>query len=157
MNRKPTNIQIPSVYKYSILDDLSLIIEYYQGDFTLESVKELTSKIINDPKFNSNCVFIIDLRLTYIKMSKEDLYNCGVWVSKNLKLTGLARLAILTSNPEQVVASMIYTLNDHFTNHHYEVFSSIEATTSWLNINSNHNTFIHGLINNMYTPPKHEY
>lgn len=138
-----------SIQKYVILDEVGLIIEYYQGVLTLDATKKSMLKIINDPKFNSDFVFIIDIRNSIINITKEELDALGLWVFDNLKLTGLARLAVLTSNTEQVVTSMIFSINENFTDRDYETFSTLSSAIRWLNINSSYHEYINKTIDEL--------
>jgi hypothetical protein len=137
------------IYKYSILKEVGLVIQFHQNKLTFEGIKKLKSDIINDKDFNPYYVFIIDVRKAEIIMTRTELEDYGDWVVENLKLKGLRRLALLTENPDQVVKSTIYTLNVKVSPLNYNIFSSLEGAIPWLNIDTANIDLIRAEINKL--------
>lgn len=122
------------IYKYSILKDIGLIIQYHQNNITKNKMKQLKSDIINDKDFNPKFGFIVDLRNATINLTENELIEYGNWVKENLKLTGLMRLVLLTSTPDHVMKTIIFSLNEKISPLHYKTFSTLAASIIWLNI-----------------------
>jgi hypothetical protein len=125
-----------SIYKYSILKKEGLIIQFHQNELKLEGIKKLKLDIINDPDFDPDFVFLIDVKNAQIMMTTDELAQYGDFVSAKLKLKGARRLAILTSNPNQVVKSIIYTHNSNLKPLVYEVFSTLNGALKWLDVDA---------------------
>ena len=56
------------IYKYLILNKLKLIIQFHQNDLTFDEIKKLKISIIVGPNYDASFNYIIDLRLTNLKM-----------------------------------------------------------------------------------------
>ncbi len=130
-----------SIYKYLIISNLNLIIQFHQNDLTFEGIKKLKQTIVNDSKYNPEYNFIIDLRLADIKMTPNELQRYGDWVQDTLS-DAQKSMALLTSNTNQVTNATIYRLNANFTNLNYEVFSTMEAALRHVDINISNMQFI---------------
>tara|TARA_R110001592_G_scaffold76429_2_gene230667 strand:- start:974 stop:1405 length:432 start_codon:yes stop_codon:yes gene_type:complete len=128
-------------YKYLIISNLNLIIQFHQNDLTFEGIKKLKQTIINDSKYNPEYNVIIDLRLADVKMTPNELQRYGNWVQDILNDTK-KNMALLTSNPNQVTSATLYRLNDNFTNLNYEVFSTMEAALRHIDIDISNMQFI---------------
>ena len=122
------------IYKYLILNDIGLIIQYHQNNLTYDGIKKLKLAIIKDKGFNPDFGFIVDCRKANIAMNIEELIEYGAWVAENLKLNGLKRIVLLTRTPAQVAKSTIYALNEKIAPLNYQVFSTMEASLEWLHI-----------------------
>lgn len=122
------------VYEYSILKDIGLIIQYHQNNITLNKMKQLKTDIINDKDFNPKFGFIVDIRNANVNLTENELLEYGNWVRENLKLTGLMRLVLLTSTPDQVTKTIIFSLNENISPLHYKTFSTLAASIKWLTI-----------------------
>jgi hypothetical protein len=125
-----------SIYKYSILKKEGLIIQFHQNELKLEGIKKLKLDIINDPDFDPDFVFLVDVKNAQIMMTTDELAQYGDFVSAKLKLKGARRLAILTSNPNQVAKSIIYTHNSNLKPLVYEVFSTLNGALKWLDVDA---------------------
>ncbi|MDE5416487.1 hypothetical protein L3049_00605 [Labilibaculum sp. DW002] len=140
------------VYKYSILKDVGLIIQYHQNNITKERMKQLKSNIINDKDFNPKFGFIVDIRKAKVNLTENELLEYGNWVNENLKLTGLMRLVLLTSTPDHVTKTIIFSLNENISPLQYKTFSTLAASVKWLNIDLENLDFIEKEIEILSTP-----
>jgi hypothetical protein len=125
-----------SINRYSILKEEGLIIQFHQNELKLDGMKKLKLDIINDPDFDPNFVFLIDVKNAQIMMTTDELAQYGNFVSANLKLKGARRLAILTTNSNQVVKSVIYTQNSNLKPLVYEIFSTLDGALNWLGVDT---------------------
>lgn len=136
------------IYKYLILNELKVIIQFHQYDLSFEEIKNLKLSIIADPNYDSSFNYIIDLRLTNVKMSLIELQLYGDWVQEKLQ-TNNKNLALLTSNPIQVSNAMLFKLNDNFKNLAYEVFCTMEGALNHVNLDLSNLDFIENEINKL--------
>ena len=130
------------IYKYSILKDIGLVIQYHQNNITKNKMQQLKSDIINDKDFNPKFGFIVDLRNATINLTEDELLEYGNWVKENVKLTGLMRLVLLTSTPDHVTKTILFTLNENISPLQYRTFSTVEASIKWLNIDNCHLNYV---------------
>jgi len=133
------------IYKYLILNKLKLIIQFHQNDLTFDEIKKLKQSIIVDPNYDASFNYIIDLRLTNVKMSLNELQLYGNWVQETLS-TNHKNLALLTSNPNQVSNALLFKLNDNFKSLYYEVFSTMEGALGHVNIDLSNLEYIENEI-----------
>ena len=75
--------------------------------------KKLKQSIIVDPNYDASFNYIIDLRLTNMKLSFKELQLYGNWVQETLN-TNHKNLALLTTNPNQVSNALLFKLNEVF-------------------------------------------
>lgn len=130
-----------SIYKYLIIKHLNLIIQFHQNDLTFEGLKKLKLSIIDDPDYDPNFNFIVDLRLSEIKMTPDELLGYGNWVEDVLN-DKRKQMALLTSKPHQVTQAMLFKLNDNLKNLCYDVFCTTEGTLRHVDIDLSNIEFI---------------
>lgn len=140
------------IYKYKILKDIGLIIQFHQNSITLDEMKQLKRDIINDEDFNPSFGFIVDIRKSKVNLSIEELLGYGDWIKENLKLTGLMRLVLLTSTPDHVAKTTLFSLNENISPICYKTFSTIEASIQWLNIDSCNLDYVKNEIDKLIAP-----
>jgi len=138
-----------TIYKYKILKDAEIVIQFHKNDLTYEGAKKLKLKIINDINFRHNFSFLIDVREVKYKVTKESTKEYGNFVSDNLISKGLNKIAILTKTPEQFVNATIFALEQSYTSSKYKVFSTLKEAIRWLNIDINKSDTIISEINRM--------
>lgn len=137
-----------SIYKYLIIKSLDLIIQFHQNDLTFEGLKKLKQTIINDPQYNPNFNFIIDLRLSEIKMSRDELRLFGDWVEVLLN-DKRKQMALLTANPQQVTQAMLFKINDNIKHLSYDVFCTMEAALAHVGVDISNMQFIENEIDKL--------
>lgn len=137
-----------SICKYLIIKPLNLVLQFHQNNLTLEGLKKLKQSIIEDPEYDANFNFIVDLRLTDIKMTPDELLSYGNWVEKVLS-DKRKQMALLTSNPHQVTHAMLFKLNDNFKNLSYDVFSTIEGALIHVDVDISNMQFIENEIDKL--------
>lgn len=122
------------INKYKILDELGLVIQITKGDLLIKKMKKTKIEVLNDPKFNFNYVFLIDIRFSRISMTVEELKSYGDFISSQLALTTEMKIAILTNTPDQVAKTTLYLFNSNLDVVEHRIFSTIEHSLRWLNI-----------------------
>ena len=138
-----------NIYKYKILKDAGLVIQYHKNELTYEDTKTLKLKIINDIDFSHNFSFLIDVREVKYKVTEESTKKYGNFVSDNLISKGIKKIAILTDTPEQVVNATIFALTQGFVSSQYEIFSTLVEAIRWLNVDINKLDIISSELNRM--------
>ena len=136
------------IYKYLILNKLKLIIQFHQNDLTFDAIKKLKQSIIVDPNYDASFNYIIDLRLTNVKMSFKEIQLYGNWVQETLN-TNHKNLALLTTNSIQVSNALLFKLNDNIKSLHYEVYSSMEGALGHVNVDLSNLEYIENEINKL--------
>lgn len=143
---RDVQMKINDIYKYSILEEFGLVIQYHENDITYEGIKQLKFDILSDKAYKSDFVFIIDIRKAKTTLTKDELTEYGNWVASNLELNDLSRHVLLTSNPEQVVKTTMYLMNKNISLFQYKICSTLDAALYWLNIDTSFYNTIKGEI-----------
>tara|TARA_R110000868_G_scaffold720_4_gene5241 strand:+ start:4163 stop:4594 length:432 start_codon:yes stop_codon:yes gene_type:complete len=136
------------IYKYLIIKPLKLVVQFHQNDLTFNGIKKLKQSIIDDPEYNSNYNFIIDLRLANIKMDQNELHLYGDWVESILN-DEKKHLSLLTLNSRQVISALLFKLNDNFKNLHYDVFSTMEGALTHVDVDISNMPFVESEIDKL--------
>lgn len=132
---------------YIILRNDHLIIESHKGITDLRDIKHVTTSIIKEPEFNYAYRYILDFRDAKLEMNTSEIEECGNLLSSKFLLTGLKKIAFLTSNPDQVFKTTLLTLNKNFKEIELRIFSTLDCALDWLEIDKNHNNLIYNQIN----------
>ena len=122
------------IYKYIILKNLNLIIQFYQGKITYEGLLKLNQEILKDNNYNPNFGILVDFRLSKSNISIEEIKSYSKWVNEQSILNRLNNRVILTNTPEQVTKSTIFSLEEEVKEFNYLIFSTLENSLTSLNI-----------------------
>lgn len=122
------------VYRYIILEEINLIIQVYQGDVTLSGLKNMKRNLFQDKYYNSEYKVLTDARLSNNSLTIKEVEEYGTWTGEQLKSGSFNLNAILTSTPQQVVQSSIFSLNENLKKYNYKVFSTLEGSLNYLHI-----------------------
>ncbi|MBN4082790.1 hypothetical protein JYT50_00210 [bacterium AH-315-A23] len=122
------------VYRYTILEEINLIIQFYQGDITLSGLKNMKRNLFRDKCYNPEYKVLSDVRLSNNSLTLEEVEEYGTWVGKKLQAARVNLNTILTSTPQQVVQSMMFSLNKNLKKDSYMVFSTLESALLFLKI-----------------------
>jgi hypothetical protein len=120
------------VYKYIMLKELKLIIQFYQGDITLDGLINLKKEVLQDKSYNSDYGLLGDFRLSNILLNMDEVEEYGNWLKKNSIRNNLN--IIITSTPHQTVKTVIFGLNKKLINYHFETCSTLEHSLKHLNV-----------------------
>lgn len=127
---------------YSILKDIGLIIQYHEVLYSIEEASEIKLKFRQDKDYNPSFPILVDMRNTVIKLKANDLIEYGNWINKTFKsdkiLIAPVKVVLLTSKPDQVAYSTIFTTNKNLKNLNYTIFSTLTTSLEWFNINMKH-------------------
>lgn len=136
-------------YNFFILKENHLLIECHQGITNLFDIKRTTANIIYDSNFKYAKSYILDFRNATLEMNANEIEECGNFISNKIYLSGLKKIAFLTSQPDQVFKTTLLTLNKNFNNIELQIFSTIECALLWLRIDKTQGTFIETQITDL--------
>lgn len=135
---------------YIIVSDYNLIIEIAKGEIDFADYIQLKIREAEDPLYNANYNFIVDLRNAVpknnLKIEKEfQLYISHV---KNIpNVLNNRKSAFITDTPQQVVAVTFYKMLSDLPII-IEVFTTFESAIQWLNVESITPEIVESLIEN---------
>lgn len=117
---------------YKILPVEKLIIETYSGNFSLLSFITLKRKEANDPLYSNTYDYIIDFSDVYFpdyQKYQDIVYFIELYADK----IELQKCAIITRNPNQVVESVLFSMEaEKLLPIAFKVFSSFKTAYSWI-------------------------
>ncbi len=120
------------VYKYKILEELKLIIQFYQGDITLDGLINLKKEVLQDKSYNSDYGLLSDFRLSNILLNRDEGEEYGNWLKENSNRHNLNM--ILTSTPQQLVKTVIFGYIEKLIKYNFETCSTLEYSLEHLNV-----------------------
>lgn len=126
---------------YKIYPDLSLIIEYYKGQVTLESYKTFKQNQINDPLFDNSYCMLTDGRKGDFLFRHEEGVDLVNFLLENNKVLGKRNCAFLTETPDQVAKLIVLKIIGKGLPMNYEAFSSLKAAVHYIRLD-HHYSFI---------------
>jgi hypothetical protein len=137
--------------RYRILPKLKLIIEYYNGLIGVEDIKNLELRKNNDIEYDCSFNVIIDMRDAELDLDDNDIVEVSFFMQTNKKSYGERKSTFLTNTPNQVVSPMIYKSQIKSLPMKYEVFSTINASLTYVNIPRIHKKYIEQIISDLRT------
>ncbi|SDW73015.1 hypothetical protein SAMN05444411_10261 [Lutibacter oricola] len=120
---------------YKILTNQHLIIEVYNGDFYIEDVIALKTKLFQDINYKPDYNIIMDLRNATWNISEEEILEYIQFATKNIKSISNRKIAFLTSKPKEVVIGILFSKLNKKLPVTLDVFSTLGASFSFLNFN----------------------
>ena len=119
---------------YKIIPKYNLVVEQYNGEFTLPYLIDLKSKEERDENYNPSFNMIMDLSKVNIKLSKEEFDEFISIMDDQKRLLKMKRVAVITQTPDQYVKTYLI-LEQTKLPIELTLVSSIEAALVWLNYN----------------------
>jgi len=119
---------------YKILPDKKLIIEYYSGTIDVPDLMDFKNIISEDPDHNFYFNTLIDFRDAKLVVGKKELDNILTFFRKKFKPEGIRNVAYLTSTPNEVVLTKLFSLvAKTYTdlNFNLQTFSTVSAASAW--------------------------
>lgn len=127
---------------YSILKDIGIIIQYHEVLYSIEESSKIKIKFKKDEDYDPSFPILVDMRNTTIKLETDDLIKYGNWINKTFKSDKIqispTKVVLLTSKPDQVAYSTIFTSNKNLKSLDYGIFSTLRASLEWFHINEKH-------------------
>jgi hypothetical protein len=124
------------IINYSILPELSLIIEYLGGKVDGDDAINLKKIEKKDLKYNPKYNCLVDFRDIEIRMDDEGIKSMSKFIEffKGEKtVLSLRKSALLTSKPQQVVLSSLLKEFSIELPVYFEIFSTLESSMAFIN------------------------
>jgi hypothetical protein len=124
------------IIRYSILPELSLIIEYLSGKVDGDDAINLKKIEKNDPKYNANYNCLVDFRDTEVYMNNEGKISMSKFIEffkGEKELLSKRKSALLTSEPQQVVLSSLLKDFSIELPMYFEIFSTLHSSVAYIN------------------------
>lgn len=115
----------------------------------MSGLKNMKQTLFQDKFYNAEYKILTDMRLSNNNLSVEEVEEFGKWIGEQLKLGSFNLNAILTSTPQQVVQSSIFSSNKNLKKNNYKVFSTLEGSLNYLHIDFSNIEIIKTEINKM--------
>lgn len=117
---------------YQIFLDKRFIIEYHEGVMTLEKMKTFILKQSSDQNYSPNFDLLLDIRQITFKGFIKDIKDYIEFIKTHKGISGKRKLAVLASQPHQVVFSTFLSMFSVRLPQTMKIFSSLEAALFWL-------------------------
>lgn len=136
-------------HTYIIIKEHRLIVQNHIGPFNGEDMKRVKLKIIEDPDFEQDFNFLVDLRDSEINMTSEELIEYENWLLSHPILGKIEKFALFTNTPQQFEIALDYISKAGIRVNHYEIFRTLGDTLKWLNIDQSNKLNINNQIKEM--------
>lgn len=120
---------------YRIISELNLVLHYLEGDVTFELLKKFREGVFSDPHYQPHYLRLNDFRNANFIANSEIINNYSQFEQTSSKQTP-KKIAIITSTPEQVVASKLYEFYSKDKSV-VDVASTVEKACAFLLIDAN--------------------
>jgi len=87
---------------YKILEEENLIIEYFSGILTIETLIKFKKNLIQDPSFSVNYNYLLYFKNVTFKIDVQDISEYVTFSNKYLMANKNRKLAMVTDTPNQV-------------------------------------------------------
>ena len=129
-----TNTIMTNLLAYTILVDKSLILESYNGKFSVNELIEFKKIVGNDKNYNPNFNIIHDFRDAEFQLKIKDITRYVTLISENKKFIGKRKSTMLTKTPNQVITSMGFDILKKDLNIHVNVCSTLETAFGFVEL-----------------------
>jgi len=117
---------------YKIFSEFKLIINYYFGEVGVIDLKKRMLAISLDPSFSEEYDIVNDLRDCNLNVHVNDLKSYIDYLQNDIKVITKRKSVLLTSKPNQVVLTTIFSKKLLYTQLKPLVCSTIEAAIPFL-------------------------
>ncbi len=118
---------------YKIFTTERLIIEYHFGDINIDDFIESRKIISSDQEYNPDFDVIFDFRNANMIVDEKDIKRFVEFFKKYTPIMGKRHSAYLTSKPNQVVITTLFSINIEGAPISPMTFSTFEGVVNWLN------------------------
>ena len=119
---------------YKVIQELALIIELYEGDLTVEDIIYNKERIAESENYDSSYDLILDFRNADLQYMTSDIDRLVAFFKENTILHQKKKVAYLTSKPNEVVATTLFTFKIDDFSIEPKTFSTRDAVVAYLNI-----------------------
>ncbi len=140
-------------FKYVILSNKSLILEYYSGAFYGDELIELKKKVSRDKDYNSNYNVIHDFRDAEFLFGVDKIITYIRQIFDDSKMFGNRKSTMITSSPNQVVASSWFEMNKQDLPISIKICSTFECAFSFVGLKTEDWVYVESFFNNLRKAP----
>ena len=134
---------------YIILDNKSLIIESYIGNFSVDELIEFKKEVGDDKIYNPNFNVIHDFRKAEFLFDIDEISKYVRLISKNNKLLGNRKSVMITETPNQVVTSTGFDLFKNELPIQVKICSTLETSFKFIKLPKKDWELVETLINSL--------
>ncbi|MFC2089235.1 hypothetical protein ACFLT1_00555 [Bacteroidota bacterium] len=138
---------------YKIIAEKSLIVQFYSGDVFMEDLIYLQKIISNELNYKPTFDIVADFSEANLILTEKDLNDYSEFIKNHPKIQGKRKAAYLTSKPQEVVMTTLFSELIKDTSIQPNIFSTTIAIVNWLNKEEVDNQFLSLVINELKTQP----
>jgi len=138
------------IYKYTILTDQSLILQYHQGDLELDGLIQLKRRMVADPAFDPTYGCITDLRHATVQLSLDDVFHLLEFFEELYKGYPRTQHSLVNNQPLGTALSLLFANENRNRSKAYHVCSSYESALEWLGMTKELATLVEEEFGIMY-------
>lgn len=127
---------------HTIIKDINLIIEVYEGVITIDDILNNLKNIFDDPDYSSHYNFLVDLRRASMVYSINDYKILFKTIENSPQGYSRHLTALLTATPEQTTTSMLIVFNEMPKDFKDSVFTTLSGSMNYLGIDLKHRDLI---------------
>lgn len=142
---------------YKIITNERLIIEYHSGDISVNEFLESRKIISSVPDYNPYFDLVLDFRDVNMLANEKDIKRFVSFFKGFKQILGKRKSAYLTSKPNQVVITTVFSLDIKDTPVSPMTFSTIDALVGWLNKKNIDKDTLTKIIEELKTHPNRLY
>ena len=145
---------------YKLLVNKQLSVEYYSGDITLDDIIYLETIISNEPNYDFSFNTIFDMRDAEMKVDESEMEILLEFLTKQFKEGDTRNVALLTSSPNDVVKSTLFSIlldENNELDMNLRIFSTVKSIASWLDIESVNEKELDDILSELKTQPNNIY
>lgn len=117
-------------------EDIGLTFELLEGDIYLEDLVNMLKKQVYHPSYKVTNNVLTDTRKARMHITGKEMEKLVEYIASQGFLMIKKKLALLTKEPNHVVASTLFSLNMKDSEHPQliNVYSTVDAVIHWLNL-----------------------
>ncbi len=123
-------------FGYKILSEYRFILLGWYGPVQLEDLKKGMNKLTADQEFSADFNILTDISDCTLEIHPEEIPGYTKFLIHELRIGASRKAAILTSTPNEVVLSMLYSGEMREAKIDVEVFSTVQAALSHISMNN---------------------
>jgi hypothetical protein len=134
VTKEKVNMTPHKAGSYVIMPQKKLVLEYYRGQISMSDLIHFKEVISEEPHHNFYFNTLIDFRDAKLVIGKNELETILKFFRKKFKSEGSRNVAYLTSTPNEVVLTKLFSLLAYDyadLNFNLQTFSTIEAASNW--------------------------
>jgi hypothetical protein len=121
-------------YSYAIIPELKLIVCNFQGESTIDHIRQVNIQFFADPRSDSMTNLLLDFRHAVSIAYKFELFQYIDFLKKNTQIKEKVRVGFLIRTPNQKFLVTIYKPLARLLGMDVEYFETLEPCLTWMEI-----------------------